>query len=75
MASKGDKERNLMMKHHGFLDLEIHRLKKKCRDIPWTWTHTNSKKENRLLIGDKNITKGVNTKREIVIEKESSKQT
>jgi hypothetical protein len=37
--------------------------------------HTNSNKENRLLKANINITKGVNTKREIIIEKESLKQT
>jgi hypothetical protein len=48
-------------------------LEKKCHNIPWTWTHTYSKKESWLPKGDKNIKEGVRTKRKIVIEKESLK--
>ncbi len=50
-------------------------FKKECCDIPWTWTHTYSKKESWLPKGDTNIREGVRTKKERVTEKESLKET
>jgi hypothetical protein len=63
------------MEHLELLRLEhTHTHKEHC-DAPWTWTHIDSKKENRLPKGNINIRKGVNTKKDKMTKKENSKQT